>query len=30
VEVILDDDGDQAMLTVRDNGVGPGRMRLVR
>ncbi len=23
VEVILDDDGDQAMLTVRDNGVGP-------
>jgi signal transduction histidine kinase len=22
VEVILDDDGDQAMLTVRDNGVG--------
>jgi signal transduction histidine kinase len=25
VEVILDDDGDQAMLTVRDNGVGPGR-----
>jgi signal transduction histidine kinase len=24
VEVILDDDGDQAMLTVRDNGVGPG------
>ncbi|GAB3458560.1 hypothetical protein GCM10027321_14360 [Massilia terrae] len=22
-EVILDDDGDQAMLTVRDNGVGP-------
>jgi signal transduction histidine kinase len=26
VEVILDDDGDQAMLTVRDNGVGPGEM----
>jgi signal transduction histidine kinase len=25
VDVILDDDGDQAMLTVRDNGVGPGR-----
>jgi signal transduction histidine kinase len=24
VEVILDDDGDQAMLTVRDDGVGPG------
>jgi signal transduction histidine kinase len=24
VEVILDDDGEQAMLTVRDNGVGPG------
>ena len=24
VEVILDDDGDQAMLTVRDNGQGPG------
>jgi signal transduction histidine kinase len=24
VEVILDDDGDQAMLTVRDNGKGPG------
>jgi signal transduction histidine kinase len=24
VEVILDDDGDQAMLTVRDNGTGPG------
>jgi signal transduction histidine kinase len=24
VDVILDDDGDQAMLTVRDNGVGPG------
>ena len=24
VEVIFDDDGDQAMLTVRDNGVGPG------
>lgn len=23
VELILDDDGDQAMLTVRDNGVGP-------
>jgi signal transduction histidine kinase len=23
VEVILDDDGDQAMLTVRDNGAGP-------
>jgi signal transduction histidine kinase len=23
VEVILDDDGEQAMLTVRDNGVGP-------
>jgi signal transduction histidine kinase len=22
-EIILDDDGDQAMLTVRDNGVGP-------
>jgi signal transduction histidine kinase len=22
-EVILDDDGDQAMLTVRDNGIGP-------
>jgi signal transduction histidine kinase len=22
-EVILDDDGDQAMLTVRDNGAGP-------
>jgi signal transduction histidine kinase len=26
VDVILDDDGDQAMLTVRDNGVGPGKM----
>lgn len=24
VEVIFDDDGDQAMLTVRDNGIGPG------
>jgi signal transduction histidine kinase len=24
VEVVLDDDGDQVMLTVRDNGVGPG------
>jgi signal transduction histidine kinase len=24
VEIILDDDGDQAMLTVRDDGVGPG------
>jgi signal transduction histidine kinase len=24
VDVILDDDGDQAMLTVRDNGVGVG------
>ena len=24
VDVILDDDGDQAMLTVRDNGAGPG------
>jgi len=24
VDVILDDDGDQAMLTVRDNGSGPG------
>jgi signal transduction histidine kinase len=24
VDVILDDDGDQVMLTVRDNGVGPG------
>jgi signal transduction histidine kinase len=24
VEVILDDDGEQAMLTVRDNGAGPG------
>jgi signal transduction histidine kinase len=24
VDVILDDDGDQAMLTVRDNGVGLG------
>jgi signal transduction histidine kinase len=24
VDVILDDDGDQAMLTVRDDGVGPG------
>lgn len=24
VDVILDDDGEQAMLTVRDNGVGPG------
>jgi len=23
VQVILDDDGDQAMLTVRDNGIGP-------
>jgi signal transduction histidine kinase len=23
VDVILDDDGDQTMLTVRDNGVGP-------
>ena len=23
VEVILDDDGEQVMLTVRDNGVGP-------
>lgn len=23
VDVILDDDGDQAMLTVRDNGIGP-------
>jgi signal transduction histidine kinase len=25
VDVILDDDGDQAMLTVRDNGTGPGQ-----
>ncbi|MFK3740651.1 sensor histidine kinase [Massilia sp. TN1-12] len=25
VDVILDDDGDQAMLTIRDNGVGPGQ-----
>ncbi len=25
VEVILDDDGEQLMLTVRDNGVGPGK-----
>ncbi|WP_322404110.1 sensor histidine kinase [Massilia luteola] len=24
VDVILDDDGEQAMLTVRDDGVGPG------
>jgi signal transduction histidine kinase len=24
VDVILDDDGDQAMLTVRDNGIRPG------
>jgi signal transduction histidine kinase len=24
VDVILDDDGDQAMLTIRDDGVGPG------
>lgn len=24
VEVILDDDGDDLMLTVRDNGIGPG------
>jgi signal transduction histidine kinase len=24
IDVILDDDGDQVMLTVRDNGVGPG------
>lgn len=24
VELVLDDDGDQIMLTVRDNGVGPG------
>ena len=24
VEVILDDDGEQLMLTVRDNGAGPG------
>jgi signal transduction histidine kinase len=24
VDVVLDDDGDQVMLTVRDNGVGPG------
>jgi signal transduction histidine kinase len=24
VDVILDDDGDQAMLTVRDDGAGPG------
>ena len=24
VDVILDDDGDQVMLTVRDNGIGPG------
>jgi signal transduction histidine kinase len=24
VDVILDDDGEQIMLTVRDNGVGPG------
>jgi signal transduction histidine kinase len=28
VEVILDDDGDQAMLTVRDNGAGPGNADL--
>jgi signal transduction histidine kinase len=28
VEVILDDDGDQAMLTVRDNGVGPGEAQV--
>lgn len=27
VDVILDDDGDQAMLTVRDNGIGPGKDR---
>jgi signal transduction histidine kinase len=24
IDVILDDDGDQVMLTVRDNGIGPG------
>jgi signal transduction histidine kinase len=24
IDVILDDDGEQVMLTVRDNGVGPG------
>ncbi|WP_075795939.1 sensor histidine kinase [Massilia putida] len=24
VDVILDDDGDQTMLTIRDDGVGPG------
>jgi signal transduction histidine kinase len=28
VDMILDDDGDQAMLTVRDNGVGPGQVDL--
>jgi signal transduction histidine kinase len=28
VEVILDDDGEQAMLTVRDNGQGPGKADL--
>jgi signal transduction histidine kinase len=28
VEVILDDDGDQTMLTVRDNGAGPAEADL--
>lgn len=28
VDVVLDDDGDQVMLTVRDNGVGIGRAPL--
>jgi signal transduction histidine kinase len=28
VDVILDDDGEQIMLTVRDNGVGPGAAAL--
>lgn len=26
VEVILDDNGDEIMLTVRDNGIGPGKV----
>jgi signal transduction histidine kinase len=28
LEVVLDDDGDQVMLTVRDNGAGPGGAHL--
>lgn len=28
VQLVLDDDGDQLMLTVRDNGTGPGADRI--